>query len=110
MRSLGFGPESAGPAFAHHPNVHCRIDIERVAGDVVVRLAGRLSEAEVPELLRACGSKQPTILQLDELVSTDAVGIDALMRIERGGWRLVGLPQYVRLKMDVLERESGRGR
>ncbi len=90
--------------------MHCRIDIERVAGDLVIRLAGRLSEAEVPELLRACGSKQPTILHLDELVSTDAVGIDALMRIERGGWRLVGLPQYVRLKMDVLERESGRGR
>ena len=56
---------------------------------------------------RPADSSQPTILELDELVSADAVGIDALMRIERGGSRLVGLPQYVRLKMDALTREYG---
>jgi hypothetical protein len=90
--------------------VHCRIWIEHDAERLVIHLAGRLSEAEVPELLQACASGQPTVLELDELVSADAIGIDALMRIERSGSRLVGLPHYVRLKMDVLAREDGRDR
>jgi hypothetical protein len=90
--------------------VHCRIWIEREAERLVIHVAGRLSQAEVPELLQACGSSQPTVLDLDEMVSADAVGIDALMRIERSGSRLVGLPHYVRLKMDVLARDDGRGR
>ncbi len=74
---------------------------------MVVRLAGRLGEAHVPDSarrLRAAGAA--TVLELDELVSADAVGIDALLRIEQQGARLVGLPQYLRLELDVLRGDD----
>lgn len=84
----------------------CRIEIRRELDRVIVHPAGRLSAAQVPALIEACAEAggQP-ILELDELVSTDAVGLDALMRIERQGATLLGLPEYLRLKMDVLTRE-----
>jgi len=89
--------------------VLCRIEIRREPDRVIVHLAGRLSEAQVPALIEACaqaGSR--AILELDELPSADAVGLDALMRIERQGGIFVGLPEYLRLKMDVLAREFKR--
>ena len=49
-----------------------------------MHLAGRLA-GRVPELLEACIADEPPILELDELVSADAVGLDALLRIEEGG-------------------------
>ena len=53
-----------------------------------MHLAGRLAGKEVPELLEACIADEPPILELDELVSADAVGLDALLRIEEeeGCW------------------------
>jgi anti-anti-sigma regulatory factor len=86
--------------------VPCRIEVRRDDDRVVVHLAGRLSEAEVPDLLQACAtSRKPPSLELDELVSADAVGIDALLRMRQKGARLVGLPEYLRLKLDTLARE-----
>jgi hypothetical protein len=88
--------------------VHCRIQLRRENNRVVVHLAGRLAGQEVPELLEACGSGEPPILELDELVSADAIGLDALLRIEEGGALLIGLPEYIRLKLNVLARERRR--
>ena len=84
----------------------CRIETRRETDRVVVHLAGRLSEAQVPALIEACaeGRGRP-LLELDELISADAVGLDALLRIERHGATFVGLPQYLRLKLDTLARE-----
>jgi len=73
----------------------------------VVRLAGRLGEVHVPDLLATCAQPAQTVLELDELVSADAVGVDALLRIEQQGARLVGLPQYLRLELDVLRADEG---
>jgi hypothetical protein len=88
------------------PFVHCRIQIRHENDRVIVHLAGRLGEAEVPDLLEACAAGAgPPILELDELISADAVGMDALLRIEQEGARLVGLPEYIRLKLDTLARE-----
>jgi hypothetical protein len=71
-----------------------------------VRLAGRLGEAQVPDLLEVCEqSNGPPLLELDELLSADGIGMDALRRIEEQGAELVGMPQYIRLKLDVLARE-----
>jgi hypothetical protein len=73
---------------------------------LVVRLAGRLGEAQVPELLEVCEqSNGPPLLELDELLSADGIGMDALRRIEEQGAELVGMPQYIRLKLDVLARD-----
>ena len=88
--------------------MHCRIEVRRENNRVVVHLAGRLAGQEVPELLAACMADRPPILELDELVSADAVGLDALLRIEESGGQLIGLPEYIRLKLNVLARERRR--
>jgi len=89
--------------------VVCRIETRHENGRTVVRLAGRLSDSQVPDLLVACAqSGEPTILELDELVSADTVGIDALLRIEHQGARLIGLPEYLRLKLESLSRSRQR--
>ena len=101
-------PKIAGSLLAAPRRVHCRIEVRRQNNRHVVHLAGRLAGKEVPELFEACFADSPPILELDELVSADAVGLDALLRIEEGGGQLVGLPEYIRLKLNVLARERLR--
>ena len=62
----------------------------------------------MPDLFTACATEEPSVLELDELISADAVGLDALLRLEHRGAELRGLPQYLRLKLEVLEREGKR--
>ena len=85
----------------------CRIQLRRENGRVVVHLAGHLSEAQVPELLASCAEAANPILELDELVSADAVGLDALQRVEQQGAQLVGLLEYLRFELDALRRKQG---
>ena len=71
-------------------------------------MVGRLSVEQVPELLKACAEGAPLELDLKDLVSADAVGIETLQRIERGGARLVGAAGYIQMKLDSLaERPNG---
>ena len=87
----------------------CRIQTRRENDRTIVHLAGWLTDDEVPDLLVVCAeSSELLIVELDELVSADSVGIDALMRIERQGARLVGLPEYLRLKLESLSRPRQR--
>lgn len=71
----------------------------------MVHLAGHLSEAQVPELLAACADAQAPLIELDELISADAVGLDALVRVEQRGAQLVGLLEYLRFELDALIRK-----
>jgi hypothetical protein len=97
----------AGSHFAFAPAVQCRIEVRDENGRRVVRLAGRLGRAQVADLFEACSQTTlPPQLVLDDLVSADAMGIDALMRIEQNGGELIGLPEYLRLKLNDLARES----
>ena len=71
-----------------------------------MRVAGRLTEAEVPDLLEACAKAVgPLLIELNELISADAVGTDALLRLEQGGAQLIALPEYLRFKLEVAARE-----
>ena len=82
----------------------------------VVHLAGHLSEAQVPDLLatvmKGLGidpmAAEPPVLELDELMSADVVGIDALLRVEQRGAQLVGLLEYLRFELETLARKSQR--
>ena len=47
----------------------------------------------------------PVELDLTELVSVDAAGIEALQRIREAGARLVGATGYIQLKLDSPVRE-----
>jgi hypothetical protein len=63
----------------------------------------------VPAFLEACATERAgLVIELDELLSADAVGLDALRRLEEQGALLVALPFYLRLKLDKLEGRRRR--
>ena len=49
----------------------------------------------------------PVQLNLTELRSADAVGIEALHRVQLDGAVLVCVPEYIQLKLDSLARAAG---
>ncbi len=66
----------------------------------VVRLAGRLTSLQVPELLQACAPDGRLELDLTDLVSADPSGVEVLQRLRHRGAVLVGAPGYIQLKLD----------
>jgi hypothetical protein len=65
--------------------------------DCTVLLAGRLNAAQVPELRAVCANASGRVrIDLTDLVSADAVGIDALRRLRGDGVELVGVARYLR--------------
>ena len=97
-----------GSCLALRAFVECRIELVREDAQPIVRLAGRLAEAQAGAFLEACaGAGASPVLDLTDLVSADAVGFDALLRMQAQGARLVGLPEYMRLKLELLVRERG---
>jgi hypothetical protein len=80
--------------------VDCWIGVVQEVDRRVVRLAGRLGAAQVPELLRACADPGPLQLDLTELVSADVAGVEAIQRVRAGGARLIGVPGYIQMKLD----------
>lgn len=78
----------------------CWIGIVTEGTRRLVRLAGRLSAAQVPELLTACAPASHFDLDLSELVSADAAGIEAIQRIRAQGAVLIGTPGYIQMKLD----------
>jgi hypothetical protein len=81
--------------------VDCWIGVVKQTDRLVVKLAGRLSAAQVPELLTACGDDGGLELELTDLVSADAAGIEAIQRLRGKGATLVGVPGYIRLKLET---------
>jgi hypothetical protein len=80
--------------------VDCWIGVVTEVDRRVVRLAGRLSVAQVPELLTVCAEGGLLELDLTDLVSADVAGIEALRRVRARGATLVGTPGYIQLKLD----------
>jgi hypothetical protein len=78
----------------------CRIDVTYQAGCYVVRVAGRLTDVQVPDLLRVCAALDPLQLDLVQLDSANAVGISALQRLHKGGAEIVGATQFIQLLLD----------
>ena len=79
----------------------CWIGVVKQTDRLVIKLAGRLSAAQVPELLTACGDDTGLELELTDLVSADAAGIEAIQRLRGKGATLVGVPGYIRLKLET---------
>jgi ABC-type transporter Mla MlaB component len=79
--------------------VECWIGIVSEGDRQIVRLAGRLSAAQVPELLIACADQAAIELDLTDLLSADASGIEALQRLRRKGATLSGTPGYIQLQL-----------
>jgi hypothetical protein len=92
--------------------VECRIEVADDAVGVVVRLAGRLGDAQVPDFVQICATaKKPLRIDLTELISADRIGLEALLRVRGMGAVLDGVPEYLHLKIESLAREqSGKPR
>ena len=86
----------------------CHIECRREDSRLIVHLAGRLCKAQVADLLEVCAQAPRPIVELEELVSADADGLDALLRVEHQGARLVGLPGYSRPEVEILSRQRRR--
>jgi hypothetical protein len=80
--------------------VDCWIGIEQEGDRRVVRLAGKLGAAQVPDLLLACTRSGLLHVDLTELVSIDAAGVEALRRVRARGAILSGASGYIQLKLD----------
>jgi hypothetical protein len=94
---------------AHPSDVDCRIEIADLADRRLIRLAGRLTAAQVHELLVASrGAPGVVHLDLRELVSLDAVGLEVLSGLQRDGARLLQVPAYIQLKLDNLSAKRRR--
>ena len=99
--------QTRGTRFAHPRQVLCRIEVTRDQAGVVVKLAGHLTGAHVPDLLAACAERPShSRVMLDELLSADVVGLDALRRVEDHGAELVDLLEYLRFELDALRRKG----
>ena len=81
----------------------CRIQVVQEPEGCTVHLAGRLTAAQVTDLLRACGDSSGSLrIDLTDLLSLDAAGFDALQRLTKDGAELIGVAQYLRHKMGPL--------
>ena len=80
--------------------MNCWIGVVTEIDRRVVRLAGRLSVAQIPELLSACAHDGRLVLDLTDLMSADVPGIEALQRVRGQGATLAGTPGYIQLKLD----------
>jgi anti-anti-sigma regulatory factor len=77
--------------------VECRIQIVPEADRCTIHLAGHLNAAQVAELRRVCDAAAGRVrLDLTDLLSADAVGLDALRRLRQRGAELVGTARYLR--------------
>lgn len=70
----------------------------------LIRLAGRLAEAQVPDLFNVCASSTSVQLDLGNLISVDLVGLDALHRLRQGGTVFTEVPEYIQLKLNALAK------
>jgi hypothetical protein len=87
--------------------VECLMEIVDGSDHRLIRLAGRLAEAQVPELLLVCSNKSLALqLHLGDLISLDAVGLNALHELRRGGAQLLEVPAYIQLKLDILSAKT----
>lgn len=75
---------------------------------MVVRVAGRFRHAQVPDFIETCAvAGSPLRIELSELCSADAVGLDALVRVGDQGAVFEGMPTYLQLTIEPIAR-SGR--
>lgn len=87
----------------------CLLEIVDRPEHRLIRLVGRLTAAQVHELLEASrGGRRSVHLNLRDLISVDAVGLETLLDLRQDGARLLELPAYIRLKLDSLSSKRSR--
>jgi anti-anti-sigma regulatory factor len=81
----------------------CGIRVAKESEGCTVHLDGRLTASQVDELLRACADEaRPIRIDLTGLRSLDVTAFQAIQRLVASGIQLVGVPWYLRQKMDPI--------
>jgi len=89
--------------------VDCRIEVVDEPEHRLVRLAGRLADAQVPDLVRVCSENAMALqLHLGYLISVDAVGLEALHQLRERGVTFIEVPAYIQLKLDAYSARQPR--
>lgn len=87
----------------------CRIEVVDEPEHRLVCLAGRLADAQVPDLVRVCSENVMALqLHLGYLISVDAVGLEALHRLRERGATFIEVPAYIQLKLDAYSARQPR--
>src|SRR4051794_1230954 len=109
FRPLTIG-ERAGPAgavLASLTRMVCRIDVAEEHGGCTVHISGRLAKPGVADLLRVCtGHVGALRIDLTNMLSIDADGIDALRRLVENGAELLGVAEYLRHELRPQSRAT----
>jgi len=79
-------------------NMAIRIDVNTEGDEVVVYLAGRLTEDDRKELIDTCGHiKGGFVLDISSLLFADDTGIDAIRAISDQEAKIRGASQFIHL-------------
>ena len=82
--------------------VHCCIEIVDQDGTRVVRVAGRLADLNVSDLLVACSEARGTLrVDLTDVSSVDVVATEVLRRVRDAGAQLQGVPRYIQFALNA---------
>ena len=83
--------------------MECIITRQTLPGRTVISVSGALSQAQVPDLLRACGDTRGGLVLIDltDLVSADDLAVHALRRLRTDGAGIVSASQHIQLKLDA---------
>jgi hypothetical protein len=89
--------------------VQCRIRVLDEDEIREVRVAGRLADAQVPDLLIACSEASGAVrVDLTDLSSADAIATEALSRLRDGGVELLNVPRYLQITLDGLAHKPAK--
>ena len=81
----------------------CLITVATRGPRRIVSVAGRLTAAEVGDLLEACARQQNQALTIDlsELMSIDVPARNQLLRLRTEGAQLIAVPPYLQLLLQT---------
>ena len=100
MCSLTTIPIPRASARGFDTTMRLRISETQNGTEKTVQVAGELVEQGVPELERVCcGCPGTLVLDLQNLRSADALGLKALLALEKDGAELRGLSHYLSLRL-----------
>jgi ABC-type transporter Mla MlaB component len=100
---FGVNPVTHGPRLAAlSPQMSFKAEVVDDEGRITLRLAGRLDREQSPELLNLYHETRVAVrLDLTDLLSADAAGLDALRTLRSRGAGLVGLSPYLGLQLEA---------
>ena len=88
-------------ALLNRARLTAKIELEPGSDGLGLRVLGHLDEPAARELFDLCEQRAIASIDLEEMTSADAFGIDALSKLRRGGVTLMRVPPYIALLLNA---------